>query len=80
MPQIKATILADSTNANGSRVTTFELELPRWCWAEMLTHCHLARNAASSRAIPVKKTAAQIKSNPAQPVMWGAQHRTNNSP
>ena len=70
--QIKAVILADSISSNGNRVTTFELMLPRFVWAEVLTHSALARNAASSRAIPVSKSAAMIKANPAQPSMWGS--------
>lgn len=75
MTQIKATILADSISPTGKRITSFELELPRFIWAEMLTHRQFSRNAASSRAIPVTKANAQVKSNPALPVMWGANQR-----
>ncbi len=67
---IKATIIADSIS-NGSRITTFELEYPRWIHAEILTHRLFSRNAASSRAIPVSKTAKQVKSNPERPIIWG---------
>lgn len=67
---IKATIIADSTY-QGKRLTTFELEYPRWIHSEMLTHRLFSRNAASSRAIPVKTTARQIKDNPEFPIVWG---------
>ena len=70
--QITATVIADSINSNGNRITTFELTMPRFIWAEMLTHRLFSRNAASSRAIPVSKTSAAIKSNPATPSLWGA--------
>lgn len=73
MTQIKATVIADSFSATtNQRITTFELEYPRWVHAELMTHRMFSRNAASSRAIPVHKTAHQIKHDPAQPVMWGA--------
>lgn len=67
---IKATILKDSIH-NGNRITTFELEYPRFIHAEIMTHRLFSRNAASSRAIPVKTTAKQIKESPEQPVIWG---------
>lgn len=67
---IKATILADSKYGL-DRITTFELEYPRWVHAEVMTHRLFSRNAASSRAIPVKTTAKQIKENPEEPIIWG---------
>ena len=70
--QITATIIADSINSNGNRITTFELTYPRWIHAEVMTHRLFSRNAASSRAIPVSKTSAAIKSNPTTPSFWGA--------
>lgn len=71
--QISATILADSIAPNGKRITSFELQFPRFIHAEMLTHRLFSRNAASSRAIPVPISSAAIIADPAQPVMWGAQ-------
>lgn len=67
---IKATIIADSTYED-KRLTTFELEYPRWIHAELMTHRLFSRNAASSRAIPVKTTAKQIKDDPEMPIEWG---------
>lgn len=68
---ITAKIIADSVAENGTRITTFELEYPRFIHAELLTHRMLSRNAASSRAIPLKKMLGLIRSNPAMPVEWG---------
>lgn len=67
---IKATIIQDST-ANGIRITTFELEYPRFIHSELMTHRVFSRNAASSRAIPIKTMNANISANPAKPLYWG---------
>ena len=70
--QIKATIIADSINSyTGTRITTYELEYPRFIHSEVMTHKMLAKNAASSRAIPVAKMIEQVRNNPAHPVYWG---------
>lgn len=69
---ITAKILLDSVyTPTGSRVTTFELEYPRFILAEFNTHRLLSRNSASSRAIPVAKMQELIKTRPAKPVHWG---------
>ena len=44
---IKAEIIADSINSQGCRLTTYILEYPRFCHAEMLTHRMFSKNAAS---------------------------------
>lgn len=67
---IKATIIKDSTN-KGKRITTFELEYPRFIHSEMLTHRLFSRNAASSRAIPIATMNDNIRANPAMPFKWG---------
>jgi hypothetical protein len=69
---ISATIVADSVSPNGKRITTFELEYPRFIHSEFMTHRLFSRNAASSRAIPVPKMIANIKANTAMPIHWGA--------
>lgn len=69
--QIKATVIADSVNPNGVRITTMELEYPRFIHAEFMTHRVFSRNSASSRAIPVAKVIEQVRTNPAMPVHWG---------
>ena len=68
---ISASIIADSLSPGGVRLTTFVLVYPRFIHSEFLTHRVFSRNAASSRAIPVKKMLAYIRSNPALPVSWG---------
>lgn len=68
---IEAKILLDSVNVAGSRLTTFELSYPRFIHAEVLTHRVFSRNAASSRAIPVKKLLENLKAFPVDPVHWG---------
>lgn len=68
---ISAKIIADSINPEGVRLTTFELEYPRFCHAEFMTHRLFSRNAQSSRAVPVKKQLEQIRNNPAKPSHWG---------
>ena len=52
---ITAKVIADSNNWTGFRVTTLELEYPRYIHSELMTHRVFSRNAASSRAIPVDK-------------------------
>lgn len=69
---ISAKIILDSVNANGVRITTFELEYPRFIHSELMTHRMLSKNCASSRAIPFKKMMEKILTEPAMPVFWGA--------
>jgi len=61
-----AIILADSINkTTGDRLTTFLLpRFPKCLLAELNTHRVCSRNAASSRAIPVKKMIQRIKKDP----------------
>lgn len=68
---ITAKILADSVSPQGTRMTTMEIEYPRFILAELNTHRMLSKNSASSRAIPVKAMHEQIKAAPAGPVFWG---------
>jgi hypothetical protein len=70
MNQIKATIILDSIHA-GQRITTLELDYPRFIHSEFMTHRQLSRNAASSRAIPAKAVRNQVWNHPAMPVAWG---------
>jgi len=73
---ITARIVADSlaynhsTNEMDSRVTTFEIEYPRFILAELNTHRMFSRNSASSRAIPVKKMIGLVEQNTAMPIIW----------
>lgn len=68
---IVAKIVADSVNTNGNRITTFELEYPRFIHSELMTHRLFSRNAMSSRAVPVSKMIEQVRNNPATPIHWG---------
>ena len=68
---ISAKIIADSVNQNGTRMTTMEIEYPRFILAELNTHRMLSKNSASSRAIPVKAMHEHIMQAPAAPVYWG---------
>ena len=78
---ITARIVADSitndysTGELSSRITTFELEYPRFCHSELMTHRMFSRNAASSRAIPVPKMIELVENNIAQPVSWNMNKR-----
>lgn len=72
MSQIKATIIADSVSSvNGQRITTFELEYPRFIHSELMTHRLFSRNAMSSRAVPIEKMIEQVAKDPAMPIHWG---------
>ena len=68
---IVATIVADSINEKGNRITTFELDYHRFFHSEFLTHKIFSKNAASSRAIPVERAIQLIQENPAIPVHFG---------
>ena len=67
---ITATIIQDSISHFDKRITTFELDYPRFIHAELMTHRMFSRNAASSRAIPVATMHQLIRDNPATPVVW----------
>ena len=71
MTTISAKIIADSISQGNIRITTYELEFPRFLLPQFNTHRLFSRNAASSRAIPVKKQIELVKENPAMPIHWG---------
>ena len=64
---ITAKVIAD-TAVNNQRVTTLELEYPRFIHSELMTHRVFSRNAASSRAIPIKKLIEQVEENTVMPI------------
>jgi thymidylate synthase ThyX len=66
-----ARVLLDSRAPSGARLTTLEVRYPRFIHSEMMTHRVFSRNAASSRAIPIKKMIAAVREEPALPVYWG---------
>lgn len=70
---ISAEIVADSRSAvDGTRITTFVIEYPRFILSELNTHRMFSRNSASSRAIPIAKVIENVQSQCAMPVAWGA--------
>lgn len=68
---ICAKIIADSISTDDVRIITMQLEYPRFIHSEFMTHRVFSRNAASSRAIPVRKMIEQVETNPAMPTWWG---------
>jgi thymidylate synthase ThyX len=65
----RATVVADSIGlSEDSRVATFVLTYPRFIHGQMMTHRMAARNAQSSRAVPVDKMISQVMDNPVMPV------------
>ena len=70
---ITASIIKDSINISdpsGPRLTTMELEYPRYIHGEIMTHRMLSRNAQSSRAVPVAST-LKINEDYVKPLVWG---------
>lgn len=72
---ISATIIADSINPKGNRLTTFILTFPRIVLAELNTHRALSKNSASSRAIPFEKMLEMVKNNPFIPIGFQKDHK-----
>ena len=68
----ECSVLADSLNPVGKRLTTVVVTYPRMIHAEALTHRTMSRNSASSRAIPNEKLRQRVIDDPAMPVFWGA--------
>ena len=69
---ITAKVICDSSSDScRRRITTLELEYPRFIHSEFMTHRMFSRNASSSRAIPVAKVIRAVIDNPAMPIHWG---------
>lgn len=66
-----ARVLLDSISPAGVRLTTMEATFHRFILPEFNTHRAFSRNAASSRAIPIKKVIAAVRDDPAMPIFWG---------
>lgn len=70
--QITVEVVAYSTNARRTaKAVTFAFEYPRFIHAELMTHRLFSRNAASSRAVPVKALVDMVYNRPAMPTHWG---------
>lgn len=61
---IKATVIADSVNISGDRITTLLLRYPLVIHSELLTHRVFSRNSQSNRAMSVEKLIADVESDP----------------
>lgn len=68
---ITAKVIADSISPSGQRITTLEIEYPRFILAELNTHKMLEKNSSSSRAIPIIRMIEQVLENGAIPLYWG---------
>ena len=68
--KIKATVVADSINKYGDRITTMEVVFPRFILAELATHRVFSMNSASSRAIPYRKMRKMVLNDPFIPIAW----------
>lgn len=73
---ISAKVILDSVfrwgpSSKESRITTLQLRYPRFIHSEFMTHRVFSRNAASSRAIPVKRIIQDILDDTAMPIHWG---------
>ena len=66
-----ARVLLDSESPAGVRLTTMEVRYPRFIHSELMTHRVFSRNAASSRAIPIRKMIDAVREEPALPLWWG---------
>ena len=71
----EATVLADSINPAGVRLTTLQIRYPRMVHADLMTHREFSRGASSSRAIPARVFRRQVRYEPAPPVFWGANQK-----
>lgn len=71
MSEPTATVIEDSVNEYGVRLTTVEFNIHRYILPELNTHRVFSRSAASSRAIPVEKQIERAVNDPALPVHWG---------
>ncbi len=69
---ITTRVIADSiATTSGTRMLTLEIEYMRFFHSEFMTHRMLSKNAASSRAIPVKSVHENIRHNTARPIHYG---------
>jgi thymidylate synthase ThyX len=73
--RISATIVADSLNIFGQRLTTLKVVMPRIVLAEFNTHRALTRNSASSRAIPFKRMHKSVSENMFMPIGFLKEHK-----
>lgn len=71
----KCEILADSLNPQGDRLITMKITYPRIVHSELMAHRGFSRNAASSRAIPIKRMIESIRNNMFTPLAIQKAHK-----
>lgn len=64
-------LIEHSISENGVEIMSVECRYPRFIHSELMTHRVFSRNAASSRAIPIKKMLNDIKTDMVIPSYWG---------
>ena len=67
-----ARVVLDSISPDGVRLTTLEVEMPRYLVAQLNTHRAFSRNSASSRAMPIPTVIHRAIDNPVEPAVWAA--------
>ena len=75
MSKINATVVADSVNPQGDRLTSLLITFPRILLSEVNTHRMLSKNTSSSRAIPFEKMVQAVQNNPFIPIVWQKEHK-----
>lgn len=68
---ISAQVIADTVSPAGKRITTLQLEFPRFILSQFNKHRMFSNNAASSRAIPTKRLLDRVMDDPVIPVRFG---------
>jgi hypothetical protein len=71
MNTIHASIILDSINPDGVRLTTLVVNMPKFLVAQLNTHRRFSRNSASSRAITIGKNIEHMLVNPVTPADFG---------
>lgn len=69
------TVIADSINPAGNRVTTITAKYHRFFHEQVLTYRVLSRNSSSSRAIPVPRLIENIRKDNVMPLFWGKKQK-----
>lgn len=73
-PSIRAKVVADSNtifDGKLKRITSIEVELPKFLLAEVNTHKILSKGYSSTRAIPLKRQLQMVGEHPFIPVFFG---------
>lgn len=80
--QMRVSVILDSISAGTRlRLTTIHVRVPRIIWPEIMTHRTFGRNARSSRAVPISRMIAEVRSAPFVPWHWtGAQKGMQGTP